>query len=105
MSTETGACTKCASEISTGADRCPECGHEPGPGVLGQIFIFLAGMTGLLFSFLAFLPIILIFDGGSITDAVIGVVIFGGIATVCFGIVYAGYKSSEIKPTNEQLFG
>lgn len=50
---ETGACEKCDSQISLKADRCPECGHEPGShGILGSIFIMLSllwvGLMGLI---------------------------------------------------------
>lgn len=46
---ETGKCGKCASDISTEAERCPECGYEPknenstGRSILMVIGLLLTG--------------------------------------------------------------
>ena len=56
-SSNTGECGKCESEISVTADRCPECGYEPGnQGILSKILSLLAlgsaliGVIGTLFA-------------------------------------------------------
>ena len=42
LTADTGTCKQCVSEISIEADRCPECGYEPGYGILGIIIILLS---------------------------------------------------------------
>jgi len=39
--TDTAPCTKCNSEISIEARRCPECGYEPSVSTLGKLFYWI----------------------------------------------------------------
>jgi len=78
-SSETGSCKKCTTKISLEAERCPQCGYEPGKAVLGPIgkiigFILLIGagfqlLVGLL---LLLIPI----TGAPISSALLGAGIF-----------------------------
>jgi ribosomal protein L40E len=102
---ETAPCRKCDSEISVEADRCPECGYEPSPGILGGIIMWVAGGVGVLFGLTAIISLILIFDGLAVTTGLIGSVITGAIATVCFGLVYAGHHTRQRGPTEEPPLG
>jgi ribosomal protein L40E len=102
---ETAPCQKCDSEISVEADRCPECGYEPSPGILGGIIMWVAGGVGVLFGLTAIISLILIFDGLAVTTGLIGSVITGAIATVCFGLVYAGHHTRQRGPTEEPPLG
>ena len=42
LTADTGTCEQCISEISLESDRCPECGYEPGYGILGTIILVLS---------------------------------------------------------------
>lgn len=39
--TDAAPCSKCSTEIPTGADRCPECGHEPGSSIIAKAIYYL----------------------------------------------------------------
>ena len=54
MTDATAACVKCDSQIPTDADRCSQCGYEPGAhGIIATILIVLGlgnvGLMGLVF--------------------------------------------------------
>ena len=49
----TGSCSKCESEISESVDRCPECGYEPGPSLLGKLFFWFVALPWTLFTVFA----------------------------------------------------
>jgi hypothetical protein len=74
---DSAACQKCKSEISTEADRCPECGYEP------------AAKGGTTRWWMMFL-------GGLLTMTVIGAII--GIPMILVGY-YATRKARGRKPT------
>lgn len=68
--------------------------------------MWVAGGAGLLFALIAVVSVILIFSGGlDIMNGLIGAVVTGAIAAACFGLVYAGYHTSERGPTEEPPFG
>ena len=50
MTDATGACVKCDSQIPVDADRCSQCGYEPGAhGIIATILIVLGlGNVGLM---------------------------------------------------------
>lgn len=97
---DTAPCTKCTSEIPVEAGRCPQCGYEPGPGLLGGIVMWVFFTIGMLFTLIASASIIVIFDGFSIIDALYVVAFTGAIAAFCFLVVYSGYMSSQRRPTD-----
>lgn len=103
MSTDTGECNKCKSVIRTDADRCPECGFEPGPGILGGIVMWVSGMLATLFLTIAVVVIALITDGFPLLDGFLGFVLFGGIGAVFAGIVYAGFSEIRRGPTDPPM--
>jgi len=100
---ELAGCTKCTSEIPVEADRCPECGYEPSPGILGGIVMWIAFSIGMLFALIAVVSGILVFDGFPIMDAFYVFAFTGAIAAVCFGIVYSGYHTAKRGPTDPAL--
>ena len=97
---DTGTCTKCMSDIPVEADRCPECGFEPGPGVLGGIVMWVSGMLSSVFLTIALVSLIVIATGFPILDGLIVVAFTGSIGAVFGGIVYAGYKGGQRGPTD-----
>lgn len=86
--TETGRCNKCDSEISVNAERCPECGYEPGAGstlgtILGSIGILIGGPIvafGVLM--LVIIPILMIFEGFAVRSGIILMLFFGAMALI-----------------------
>jgi uncharacterized membrane protein len=60
----TNQCQKCGSQISSTAERCPACGYEPSPSILGVLFYWVFA-----------LPFTLIF----------GVLLVGSVAGVAMG--------------------
>ena len=95
---QTGKCQKCASEISTEAERCPECGHEPSAlGITDWILIFLS-INGLGFSFLM-LSVFLLFWRFELTIMLL-TGIFAFILLLCIGFLYGAYKQSQSMPVD-----
>lgn len=101
---ETAPCTKCTTEIPVEADRCPQCGHEPGPGILGGITMWVSGILGSVFMTIAVVSLVLIATGVPVINALIVFAFTGGIGAFFGAIVYAGYRSARRGPT-EQMFG
>lgn len=52
---DTAPCSKCGSEIQAAADRCAECGYEPGTSILLRLAFWL--FTVPLGGFVAFLAV------------------------------------------------
>lgn len=96
MSSETGRCAKCDSEISVNAERCPECGYEPDSGSIlgGLAALILIPIAGFGILMLIIIPILL-FSGGIGLET-------GGITMLFFGVVtlvpiLIGYKIAASK--------
>jgi len=100
MSADMGECSKCKSDIRTDAERCPECGFEPGPGMLGGLIMWVSGGLATLFLTIAVVVIVLVADGFPLLDGLLGFALFGGIGAVFAGIVYAGYSEIKRGPTD-----
>ena len=99
--TETAACEKCDSQISVNADRCAECGHEPGAnGIIATILILLGlGNVGLMGMIFVVMWIVVATGGLSITDALstsIGVLLLSLPGSV---ILYLAALSERKTPT------
>jgi len=92
---DTGTCTKCMSDIPVEADRCPECGFEPGPGVLGGIFMWISGMLASVCLTIALVSIFIIFTGFPVVGGLTVAAFTGGIGAFFGAIVYAGYRSGQ----------
>jgi len=100
---ETAPCTKCTTDIPVEADRCPQCGHEPGPGILGGIVMWVSGMLGSVFATIAVVTLVLIATGFPIIDGLTVFAFTGGIAAFFVAIVYTGYRSMRRGPTEQPL--
>lgn len=98
---ETAECTKCTSAIPVEADRCPQCGYEPGPGVLGGIVMWVSLMLGSTFLMMALGALIVIADGFPVIPGLTVAGFTGFIASIFLGIVYAGYKGGQRGPTDK----
>ena len=104
--TETDKCTKCDSEISVEADRCPECGYEPSSGgVLNGILTFISlpwlGI-GALFYVVA---IWVLFTGGyTILNFIFAMLLITAFNTVPAFILYVSYRQSTMSPTDPEVF-
>ena len=104
---ETDTCVKCDSVISVEAERCPECGHEPGSGgILTGLFSIIAVLwagVGILLILAAFGAL---FTGGySIGNFIIGLLLVTIFTALPVGYLYAKYKASQRGPTDENPFG
>jgi len=97
--TETAPCKKCNSMITTEADRCPECGHEPGPGAIGVLFMGAFVIVGLLFGLFAMVSFIGAFIGAGVVGSLLLSAVTGVIAVLCFAPVYYGIKNISRGPT------
>ena len=107
MSNETGACKKCTTDIPLKAERCPQCGYEPGKAVLGPIgtIIGIILLIGAIFQILVgVLSLLTVFVGVPITGALIGAAIFIGAGAIQgiiadwigkFGTHYAAEQPDE----------
>jgi hypothetical protein len=71
----TGSCSKCESEISETVDRCPECGYEPGPSMLGKLFFWFVALPWTVFTLFA----IGVSFFGVLTGDMTGGEFFGGV--------------------------
>lgn len=108
MSDETGDCKKCTTTIPLKAERCPQCGYEPGKAVLGPIGAilgFLLLMGGGFQILVGVLSLLTVFVGVPITSAVVGAVLFLGIGGIQitiadwlgkFGTHYAAEQPDEV---------
>lgn len=97
---DTAPCRKCTTSIPVEADRCPACGYEPGPGILGGIVMWVSGMLASVFLTIAITSLLVIVTGFPILDGLIVFTFTGGIGTFFGLIVYAGYLSARLKPAN-----
>jgi hypothetical protein len=99
---ETGTCEKCDSQISLEADRCPECGHEPGShGIIMSILVYLSILWAGFITLIVVLTwgILIPFEGFPITDAVaatVGVLLF---ASPALGILAVAVWAERKTPT------
>lgn len=100
MSAETAECNKCKSSIRSDAERCPECGYEPGPGILGGIVMWVSGMLASVFITIALVTVIVIATGFPILDGIAVILFSGTIGAGLAGIVYAGYRSGQRGPAD-----
>jgi hypothetical protein len=64
MSGNTAPCEKCQSEIDRTADRCPQCGYEPGTGIGPAIVGALSVGGVLLFGLLTTASLVAIVSSG-----------------------------------------
>lgn len=121
MGNDKGPCKKCTSEIPLKAQRCPQCGYEPGKPVLGPIGTILGVLLliGAIFQILiGALALLTLFVGVPITSALAGAAIFvgagafqGAIANWIgkFGTHYAAEqpdetaKQEDSKPFKEEM--
>lgn len=99
--TETAACEKCDSQISVNADRCPQCGHEPGAnGIIATILILLGlGNVGLMGLIFVVIWIVAATGGLSLTDTLstsVGVLVLSLPGLV---ILYLAALSERKTPT------
>lgn len=105
MSDQTGPCGKCESEISVTADRCPECGYEPGnQGILSSIASILA-LIGSLLGGLFLLAVIGvgITGGYSIGTFIFAVGLAVGFTIIPVGFLYGVYKKSKLTAAKDEL--
>jgi len=88
MGEHNGNCKKCTTEIPLEAQRCPQCGYEPGKPVLGAIgkiigaLLLIGGIFQMLVGVVSFLTV---FAGVPISSALLG----GGIFLAA-GIIQVG---------------
>jgi hypothetical protein len=95
-----GECVKCASNIPVDAERCRECGYEPGPGILGGVVMWVSGMLASVFLTITVVSLFIITTGFPIVDALTVAVFTGSIGGFFGAIVYAGVRSARRKPTD-----
>lgn len=107
MNDKTGHCQKCTTEIPLKAERCPQCGYEPGKAVLGPIgtIIGIILLIGAVFQILVgVLSLLTVFAGVPITSALTGAAIFIGAGAIQgiiadwigkFGTHYAAEQPDE----------
>jgi len=104
--TETARCTKCDSEISKEADRCPECGHEPGSGGIIEGLFTLISIPwlgiGLLFYVVAIW--VLATGGYTVVNFTLAMVLITAFNIVPAFILYVSYKNATSGPTDPELF-
>jgi RNA polymerase subunit RPABC4/transcription elongation factor Spt4 len=103
-SSETAACEKCDSQIPVKADRCPECGHEPGAtGILGGLLATLStvaviGIAGLI----VIIWIVAIATSLSLTNALYTTIFFLIVGLIPGVIVYMALIAELKRPTGER---
>lgn len=100
---EMGTCEKCASEISTNADRCPQCGYEPANhGILLSIIAALTTMGAVLLSgFIVIVWIAALATEFTLTGAV-SITLFSLFLMLPLALVGYGLLNKERKtPTGE----
>ena len=107
MNDGTGSCKKCTTEIPLKAERCPQCGYEPGKPVLGPIGTILGGILligGVFQVLLGLFSLLTVFTGVPPSSAIVGGLVFvgaGGIQSTIanwlgkFGTHYAAEQPDE----------
>lgn len=107
MSTKSGPCKKCTTDIPLKAERCPQCGWEPGKPVLGGLGVVVGFvlMFGAIFQILVgvivlFTPLV----GVPFVSAALGAFLFVGAGSIQaliaswlggFGTKYAAEQPDE----------
>jgi len=101
--TETGTCEKCQSEIDHDADRCPECGYEPGAGVATTVIGTLSMVALPLLAFLTVATVIAAVSAGDVLMGVVGIGVFGTPAAISGAFVYLYAKQGNRTPTDPSI--
>jgi len=101
----TGRCSKCESEISIDAERCPECGYEPSKtGILNGIGMLIAiGILSLSGLITILGPILVVGGDLELSSAAIVSGIFGTIAVVSGFFIYLTFKKTTLTAVNDEL--
>lgn len=100
---DTGKCEKCASEILTEAERCPECGYEPGDlGILGGLGVgLLVFINGLLVLLLVLIWLVAFGTDFEFSGAVTLTGFFGVILLITGSLMYNAMQKEMEMPTGE----
>jgi len=73
-------CSKCGTEISENAERCPQCGYEPGSSILSKLIYWIFALPwALVFGFLAVVSVVGVVMGEMAFGEFIGVLVAVGL--------------------------
>jgi RNA polymerase subunit RPABC4/transcription elongation factor Spt4 len=105
---KTAPCQKCESQISTKADRCPQCGYEPSSeGILGTIFNLISflwvGISAILY-IIAFAALFL--GNSSAGGFLVNILLITAFSAAPFTYLYLSIKTKDRGPTESlEIFG
>lgn len=101
--TATSACEKCDSQISTNANRCPQCGFEPGAhGILTTLIIMLAlGGISLLLLLILFTWIAVALSSISIMNGLGLTAVFSVLTLPAVVVLYLTTLGERKTPTGD----
>jgi len=99
--TATAACEKCDSQISTAADRCPQCGFEPGVhGILTTLIIMLAlGGISILLLLIIFTWVAVVLSSISVMNGVGLTALFSVLTAPAAVVLYLATLGERKTPT------
>jgi ribosomal protein L40E len=99
---EIAQCTKCDTGISVKAEKCPECGYEPGSSTFSKlVFWFITGPWAALLLFISLgAPIGLITGELTFGDFFGGIIAIGILGAIPFWHSYRYIQRRSMKPTD-----
>jgi len=101
-STRRDQCFKCDEEISVEAERCPECGYEPG-GTLSTLLAVLIGLPMTLFGgvLLIGVPWVVVTEDVPIVSAIMGLLVAVALAGTGGALLYMIKVAGSQKPVDD----
>lgn len=95
----TEPCLKCETQISPSANRCPECGYEPGSSTLSKILLVFTLPWALLAGLGLLLAIVGSVAGLGVTGSLGTLAVFGVFGAPAFFHVWRFARARRMGPT------
>jgi len=94
-------CSKCNSEISKTAERCPQCGYEPGSSIISKLIYWLIALPwAVVFGFLIVLSVFGVIAGEIAPGEFVGTLVaIGFLGALPFWYVRRYRRRKRIGPT------
>jgi len=95
----TEPCLKCETQISPSADRCPECGYEPGSSTISKLLLVVTLPWALLAGAGVFLAALGAVAGLGVANSIGVIAVFGVFGAPAFYHVWRHARARRMGPT------